>query len=480
MRLSAKHLSLWAAGLITLTGFMSFYFHPVENPYGIGSDTYEYWHLSENLLRHQGFFYSDPELYPLFTLEPLAKRIALPDRIPCTTRMPGYPLLLAAARGLWDSPWITLVLSYLSYTGICLYGFRLSAILFTSALLRWTYNILLVFTPLYFIRWGIGADLPAGLWLTGFTYHILKLSDSESKTTRHTAMALICGVATIFTRVNLLPYTAIMAGAVLLIGLRNGKRRLWQAGLIILLAIGLSLGTWLWRNHRLTDQWTLSTQGGQVLSHIHLADTTVSSRYLTLERKFAFFTEHLRRGKSFNQTEALLDQKLKSAVIHRYQATPLRLGLRWIDRIRTFFMFSYFDISDVIMSIQKPRTERLHLIQSSSSAEQNYTAGQERVRRILFNLSRLYKLAFGFTFLAFPLIFWPLKCRAFIRRSETATALYIATLAAVMMTALYTGAAGDRMKLPLNAPILIFAVWTGSVIIQKFWKWFRPKPQPAG
>lgn len=476
MRLPLHPLSLWAAGTITLACVMAFYFHPVKNPFGIGSDTYEYWHLSENLLYHKGFFYSDPSYYPFFDLASLKDRLEIPPRMPCTTRMPGYPLLLACGRAVVNSPWIVLVMSMFAYTGICFYGFRLGILVFTDAAIRRVYNVLLVFSPLYFVGWGVGSDLVAGVWLTGFTYHAFKQLEPGAPLARHTVMASLMGSATVFTRMNLLPYVVFVALGVIIIGSYHRRHRAWQAGVVIFLTLVFSLGVWGVRNQRLTGRWTLSTQGGPVLTRVHLIDIPDPTLSWTQERKKELFALHVRHEPSFNHAEARLNEELKSAVRKYYRTYPWRLGHQWIDGLRTFFLFSYHDISDLLVSIPRSLSDRLARLHSTPSAPR-YTSGETRVQQILFHFFRFYRLGIALTFLATPLFFRRIR-QSLVRRTDTTALLYGATVSTILLTALFTGAAGDRMRMPVNAPILVFSVLTGAILIERAWARFGARTSP--
>ncbi|MBF0571565.1 MAG: hypothetical protein HQL12_06795 [Candidatus Omnitrophica bacterium] len=448
---------LLLSGLFSLTLFVISYFHPSLNPTGLGSDGNEYWHLAANLFRHHTFAYTSPKYFIPFHPD-LLVGFTEPSVMPCTFRLPGYPYILSLLLHIWHSPYIAIILNYLAYAGICIYGFLLSNMFFPNRLLNRLYNFFLVFSPLYFVRWGIGSELLAGFLITGFTYHFLKSIANSPKAYTHLFIASLWGFLANFTRGNLIIYTVSFILIALSAGILRKEKGVLTKSMIILCVFFFSSGAWMYRNYKLTDQWTISTQGGYVLHRVNLGHDYTTSNTLY----FNLFIKTLQTGKTFNQTEAIVDQELKNIVLAAYKKNPMEFFKKTLDGIRTFFLFSYYDISDAITLMPKPLTQRLEFVRSSSSECKN----NGRLKQGLFQISRCYKWVILISFFSFPVILlskWPLKN---IIRSPIFL-LYLPTLLSVIITAIFTGAAGDRMRLPFNAPILIFVVLSWGCSFKK-------------
>ncbi len=451
-------------GLLILTVFIAHFFHPEQNPHGLGSDTYEYWHLSTNLLKYKEFVYTDLSYYPPFDLpESIINNYAY-KKVPCTVRMPGYPFILAISRGVWDSVWVAVILVYVTYIGVCLYGFRLGALFLPKSTHQWFFNFLLVSTPVYLTRWGVGSDLPASFFIAGFAYHVFRQFHLSCFSMRHTFLACLWATLANFTRVNLLIFTFILLTAVFILGIVKNKRKTCYAFFLILLIVSASLGLWGLRNKQVCDHWTLSSQGGAVLYTVHLfyGLSPEDPLYYWSEKgrgRANFFNKEIHKGKTFNQIEISLDKKLKVIVWNYYKNNPFQLLKNWSNGLRTFFMFSYFDISDLIVYLQKPLGDCIQYVQN---AQRSLTQGQLTLWKVLFQISRIYKIIMAVVFFLVPGLF-------FLRKEKndnyfSLMALYAATFLGVLATAFFTGAAGDRMRMPFNVFILIFVVWFFTVV----------------
>jgi hypothetical protein len=434
--------------LVILTLFVKAYFDPKLNPVGLGSDGWEYQHLASNLSQSHHLAYTQTNSYPLFNLDPLVTHNLVPAVIPCTTRAPGYPFLLSVIQSLWSSPWTAIILNYLFFIGICIYGFLLAELFFRDRF-RMVFNILLVFSPLYFVRWGVGSEFMAGFFITGFTYHFMK--NIQDRSLWHLWMACLLAIGANLTRSNLFIYTVGFAIVALMIGLLRKQRSIQVNAAALFIVSIVSLAPWMYRNYLLTDQWTLSTQGGFVLHRVHLGYDLPQNDPV----KEDLFIKHLKAGKTFNQTEAIVDKELKAIVFQHYQNDPGALVKKTSDHIRTLFLFSYFDISDALVMLQKPIQERLKFVNSSSSEYKN----DGLLRNSLFQVSRAYKwfILLGFFLLPFLVLFNKTKLNVPL---DQIFLLYIPTLLSVLATAVFTGAGGDRMRLPFNAPILICVVFS--------------------
>ena len=338
-------------GLLILTYFVFSYFDPVKNPVGLGSDGSQYWHLSSNLLEKHQFCYSKLEVYPIVDLKSLSRAIHLPSIIPCTTRFPVYPVVLWAFRCLWDSPWIAIIVNYLCFIGICIYGFLLGNLFFTDSRSRWIYNTFLVLSPVYYVLWGIETEFCAAFFLTVFTYHIIKNISCKSPRSYHFVFAALGGVLASLTRPNLIIYTAALTLAVFILGVLKKNKTIIKHALIILILLILSMGLWMLRNKFLTDQWTLSAQGGYNLYHNHLGYGTGFPTKL--------FIENLQKGRTFNQTEGIVDNELMGITLKYEIQHPYHFIKKTVDGLRSLFLFSYFDISDAIVLSQSSWDKRL-------------------------------------------------------------------------------------------------------------------------
>lgn len=462
-----KRYLLLAAGVCTLIYFVTAFFHPQLNPVGLGSDGYEYWHLSSSLLQHNAFAYTSPEHYPIFDLGTLASKDLLPAGIPCTTRVPGYPFILAAGRVLWDSPWTAIIINIFAYAGMCLYGFRLGDLLISHTWVRRIFNILLVFQPLVFVRWGIGADIISAFFLTGFVFHILKIVKDPSFTSEDVFWSSLWGVAANLTRSNLLVFTLLLAMSLFAVGIIRKNKQALASLVIVILIAAAGPAVWMARNKALTGAFTLSTQGGAVFYTVQLAYDLPEDHPLSVWKKNGkaqFIDEAIAKGSTFNQAETLLDVKLKSVVKSYYREHPLHLVKKWIDGMRTLFFFSYFDISDAIVVSTHNSTDRVAFANSSSSEDQNYNDREKQRRAMIFQISRMYKWLLALLFFLFPVAYFYSRpsCLALNKIS-----LYSCTLFAVCLTALFTGAGGDRMRLPFGVLILLFCCLTVQFFFKK-------------
>jgi len=454
-----KHFILLIAGLLALTFFVAAYFDPVQNPVGLGSDGYEYWHLSTSILKNHQFSYVDPRVYPVLKLKPLLPMGLVPKTIPCTTRVPGYPMVLALARHAWDSPWAAIIINYLCFIGICIYGYLLGNLFLPDPRWRWIYSVLLTFSPLYFTRWGMGSEFCAGFLATAFTYHAVNI---VSGSRRYLLWTIILAVLGCLTRSNLIAYTYPLLILGLLFGAMKKDIRAVLNILILLSVVTLSLNLWMVRNQILTGKKELSTQGGFVLYTVHVDYDHPEKQ----DPGKDLFIKNLRSGKTFNQTEAIVDQKLTAILLAHYRKHPFHLIKKGLDGLRTMFLFSYFDISDAILVAQKPFSQRLAFVNSSSSEYAGYPTKELPLRQFLFQISHLYKWALLISFFAFPFIFLAKKGLA-APFSQTVILVYVPTLTGLLLTALCTGAAGDRMRLPFNAFLLIFVVLSWMLLAKQ-------------
>ncbi|MBF0510768.1 MAG: hypothetical protein HQL13_00395 [Candidatus Omnitrophica bacterium] len=170
--------------------------------------------------------------------------------------------------------------------------------------------------------------------------------------------------------------------------------------------------------------------------------------------------KELKSGKTFSQTEALVDAQLKNTVFTTYQHHPLLFVKNALEEIRTFFLYSYFDISDAVVLLTKPINERMKFVSTSSDEYNNHG----KIRQVLFQISRVYKWILLLSFLAFPIIVFQRYRKQNHQPVFQSLFLYFPTLLSVLATALFTGAAGDRMRLPFNAIILIFCILAFKLI----------------
>jgi len=460
-----KNVVPLAVGLLILTIFIAHYFHPQERPFGFGSDTYEYWHLSENLLKYKEYVYTDLSHYPAFDLPDQIIKDFQSKKVPCMVRLPGYPLILALLRAIWDSPWVVVCSIYLTYVGTCLYGFHVGRIFLNNSTYQWVYNILLVLSPVYLTRWGVGSDLPASFFIAGFTYHFLRQTQIEFFSKKHSLLACVCALIAIFTRPNLLVFVGVLGTGAFIWGFMKNQKRICWMGFLVFLTLFISLNLWGFRNKKLCNEWALSTQGGSVLFAVHLSyDLTLHDplTYWLKEGRGDFFKKNLQQGKTFNQIELELDKKLKSIVGEFYKENPFHLLKKWSDGLRTFFMFSYHDISGLAVCLQRPFSERFQCVMN----QQFFTAMQKesRIRNVFFQISRMYKIIVALSFFAFPLIFIKRGRVGSIQNVSLLIVFYIASFSGVLATAFFTGAGGDRMRMPFNVFILIFVVIFISIL----------------
>lgn len=457
---SFKEIILIIVGLLLLGSIIVRFTDPVKNPLGIGSDSYEFWHLSTNLLEKEIFAYTDLKHYPLFFPGDDPPLELLNQTIPCTTRVPGYPLLLAMARTFWNSPAIAIVLNILAYAGICLYGFLLGRVLLKHARDRWICNIFITFSPLYFIRWGVGADYMAGLFLTGFTFHLLKVVHPDSQKFIHLCWVSLLGLSAILTRPNLLIFITGLTGILFIWKILERQYPLALRLFIILLLILLGTNGWMERNKKFTGQRILSTQGGSVLYTVHLSphiDETHPLYVWSKQKRHELFINYLRAGKTFNQSEMMINDQIKTITFHFLKENPGLLITNTINCLRTLFLFSYYDISDILIYTLRPMADRLHYLETEDY--QPLSPFENLLRQFLFQASRVYKMCLAFGFLAFPVLILFKKVRSNLPDLNMIMCLYLTTLLSVLSTAFFTGAGGDRLRMPFNVFILLFAVW---------------------
>ncbi|VAX38256.1 hypothetical protein MNBD_UNCLBAC01-2033 [hydrothermal vent metagenome] len=438
--LSWRHFIVLFIGLAALSFFVLHYFHPTQNPFGLGSDTYEYWHLSENILKHKKFVYTDLSHYPLFEMSQELKTYYAQKRIPCTVRMPGYPFLLASVRFIWDSPWASLFLIYICYIGTCVYGFLIGQFFFNSSRVQCIYNVLLVLSPVYLTRWGVGTDLPASLCLTGFAFHFLNIFKFPKEYKRNIFPLCIWAVASVFIRPNLIVFIGIFIGWAFIEGIIKKQKGLLCVSLILMLAVGGSLGSWILRNQKLTKLALLSTQSGAVLYAVHLSydlPKTDPLYYWHKQGKEDFFLQETILGKPFNKIESEFDIKLKNIVYDFYKTQPVWFVKKWTDGLRTLFMFSYYDISQLIAEI---------------------SGLSENSKNIIFQISRVYKIVLAVSFFGFIILLLKTKSQKNINSLKLKTLLYIAVLMSILSTAVFTGAGGDRIRMPFNVFLIVYLV----------------------
>jgi hypothetical protein len=449
--------------------FIAAYFDLDHNPVGLGSDGYEYWHLSTSIIKHHTFAYTAIEHYPILDLTQIKEKNLLPEIIPCTVRVPGYPFILAVFRHFWDSPWMAVVLNIFGYAGICLYGFRLGGLLLPDGRQRLVYDFLLVFNPLFFVRWGMGSDILAAFFLTGFTFHMIRIYRLAPLNMSDAILAVLWGIAAILTRSNLVIYCSLFVIGLIFGGILRQKTKSVIACMTILFLLLIPAYLWMQRNQTLTGKTTFSTQGGAVLYTVHLAYDLSPKDPLSIwktDGKAGLLVNALAAGKTFNQAEIILDEKLKSVVIQYDKNHPMHFFKKLSDGLRTMFFFSYYDISDAIMASYRNFDDRMAFAHSSSSDFHSYTDQEQALRNKLFQISRIYKWLLALSFFIFPLV-W--ICRQFKFNSDLIEipVLYTALLSAILTTAMFTGAGGDRMRLPFTAVILLFAVLSAHGIFQR-------------
>ncbi|MBL8012789.1 MAG: hypothetical protein JNN05_02970 [Candidatus Omnitrophica bacterium] len=438
-----------------------------QNPFALGSDTYEFWHLASNLLNTKQFIYTDVRYYPLFDIKDMVNGGLISLPVLCTARVPGYPFLLAMLRSFWDSPWIGLILNFIFYIGICLYGFAIGHIFLKSKISRNIYAILLVFSPLYFTRWGLGADVPAALFLTGFTYHALRAYIADGSRSWHFVMICFWGIWTCLTRTNLFIFVLLLLLGLCSLTLIHKKgHKTWQ-WLAILMIIFSALGLWAHRNQLLTGHPVISTQGGFVLYAVHLSYDIQENHplyYWYKQGRKELMAKELANQKTFNQAEEIIDQKLKSVVMDYYHENPIGMIKNWTECLRTFFLFSYYDISDILIYAFRSPADRAHFLETEHY--QSLNPQEQNIHTILFAVSRLYKIGLALGFFLFPLLLVSKKSHAFFNERELFVLLFLVSLAAVLATAFFTGAGGDRLRLPFNVFTLIFSFVTWLGLIQ--------------
>lgn len=259
------------------------------------------------------------------------------------------------------------------------------------------------------------------------------------------------GLLAIYTRFNLLAFVIplVAFGLIRALWIRKGI----VTNLLIFVIILTGLIPWGLRHKALTKYFGLSNQSGIVFYHIFIEspqkDATALLPFSTTQRQ-EFLTEHFVQGNSVNQAEFALQQKLGQVTRENLDKSTIKALKIFSDNLRTFFIFSYYDISDAIVAVVEKTLSPLKLNATF------YSTLDQTVRPILFQISRGFKIILALSFFLFPFI---LKKKSnLFNNTSIVLCLYFASLIAILATGLFTGAAGDRMRMPFNVLNIIFLI----------------------
>lgn len=412
-------------------------------------DPREYWELSTQLKVSGRFEYpSFASYYNLFPKEDFHLTGFRDQPISCTIRFPGYPAVLAVARFIWNDPRIAIFINFFCYLGICLFGISLGRLLLPSEKYRMIYNTLLCLSPSYLIASGIGIDMLSGFFLVGGSLFLFKLLDKNARYTL-VWLAVLFNIGAVLTRGNLIPFVLILLLSLMVLAFSRRSCSAFIRLSIVLISVLLCLWVWSGRNETLTGRRIISTQGGAILFHVLLDNQRSSEiQFWDGEGRIILFAKAAREGRSFNEAEALLDHTLGSIVKNKVLNDPAHFLNIMQGRLRTFFLFSYADIPRIL-----------------------FPSGYDKISSMLFQAFRIYKWLILAAFLLAPLAVWCLRKDQQQERFELFLCLLVAVAGGVLVTTVFTGAAGDRMRLPYNSFNIIFVVFCLEMIMTRVGKY---------
>jgi len=230
--------------------------------YNFGSDSNLYIDLAQNLLHHRFLRYSPGIGYPGVTL-----RTTNPDYIHDLVLMPGYPLLLAIAYVVHDSPWTPYVLAYVLFLIMSIVVFLLGNLLYSEKLrprVLWTsFIVYQMLQPILILQLqAIGQDFAATVFVAMALLALVWLFKSRGPGWRQALLLYAASAGMLFVRSNMAAFLfPLLAGSLWIAWqLENpGRLRiLLGAFLVSLLVLGL-WGTYL---KSLTGRFMLGANQG--------------------------------------------------------------------------------------------------------------------------------------------------------------------------------------------------------------------------
>lgn len=433
---------------------------PAHNRWGFGCDADTYWDLSGNLLARQAFVDS-PGMGHAFSYYNNS------DYVPNVLRLPGYPLVLAGARMLWDEIAVAYLLNYLIYIGICVYSLLVATLVYKRLSGKWLFLfvIMLAFSPVYLIHMqGVQSDTFAALTLIAFTYHFFRVQSISSlviwKLTRpklllHAGGAIIFGALCLLTRANTLLYIfpLLLMGTIL--SYRRAKDSL-KLNIVITLICVAALAAWGARNYSIMSRFSISVAAGNnvflhyVYSRVQPKDELYAWKNLARRE---YMVERIAQGRSATEAESDLDLKLRQISLEYALASPMQ-SLRTAGRgMVGLFTSSYFDISDVVTA----KLFGLNLV-DNHYVDASTLGNSHPLAPGLFSLFResslFYKRLLLFSFFLLPVLFW-LKRKT--GSSGLLFAIWLSSALFLIGTALMVPSA-DRLRLPVHSLNTLFFI----------------------
>lgn len=450
---------LMAIGVLILSFFIIRYYHPENNPMGIGADAYEYWDISTSILRHRELSYPSFKSY-LFTFDPrcIADTSYGSGSIPVVARLPLYPMLLAAVRMLFDTPLAGIFLNVLAYIGIGVYSMQLAETWIDHKHWKNVYCILSVLSPIYFIRWGIGTDMVTSLFFIGYACHLYALVLCPGREKLNSLMSLIWGAGAILIRPNGMLYVFALPVILLMLARKSFAPRIPYV-LVLVAVMGIVLGGWLMRSKSLTGHWMITTLGGLTFLVERGLDDVPPPLPLTQwnrEARGKYFRELALKGETFNQAEADLDREIGMAVRNSWRRNPGSFFKQWQTGFRTYFLMSYFEFSDLIVNAAGSARDRLAYLRNGRYVPD--TAWGQSIQKIWFQVSRVFKYSLVLSLFLFP--WFVLSKTGFYStvQRRVFTGFWLGILIYSLAVCLMAGAVSDRLRMPLQPFYLFFLV----------------------
>jgi len=281
--------------------------------YGYGSDSPDYWDMVGNLLARHAFM-AGPN-YGFVFLAPV------PGYSYVMQRLPGYPLFLAAIRGVFPHaaplslPFALGNLVLLFFNTYALVAIFEKYVLKQPPRRLWVYGWVVLFLPFLAYSNGINSDFLSAVLTLLFCYFFLQ--DGKAK-----YWSILFGVWAVFTRGNVLFF---IVPFVLLMLLRHFRlRQMWLLAGSVMLAIVLVMAGWSWRNYEISGYFKFTTFIGLPLRENYLEKMEKYSPAFASDSQFSRWNSAQFRADYFNsltvqegryKASAQIDSELISATI---------------------------------------------------------------------------------------------------------------------------------------------------------------------
>ena len=218
-----KQMALFVVGILILVICIFSYSDSKIWPWGLGSDSLEYWEQSTHIFQMKEIFNS-PSTDLVKRLDPVGlkqlKLSTVKGLLYNMYRTPFYAFIGAILRSIVDQPISLLSINLFSYIGILFYSLVISRVFIKNIRLQFAFLFFVTFSPVYFTLSGVQTDSLTSFLLLAFSVHLILFIKNESKHLRiHLFFSVLYASLCFYTRADTFIFLFLFTSFVILLDL---------------------------------------------------------------------------------------------------------------------------------------------------------------------------------------------------------------------------------------------------------------------